>query len=282
MRSTAGATQEQVRLRGIDFTYYTWGDPSSPPLVLLHGLTGFARIWEHMAPALAQRYFVVAPDQRGHGDTSAGDTYATADFVADLEALAAHWGLSRFALAGLSMGGHNAMCFAAKHPAQVSALVVIDIPPAIDRTTAPNWQIISRLAETGHHTYATKDEAFAEARLGNTTAPDDKLWHRTEVNLRTVDGGYMLKYDPRAPAGWQPADLTDELPRIACPVLLVRGELTIVLPREKATEMLQLFRDGEMVEIAGSGHSVPTDQPEKLLPVMLQWLERRSGGAATK
>jgi pimeloyl-ACP methyl ester carboxylesterase len=53
-------------------------------MVLLHGLTAHAHIWDHMAPALAEHYHVVALDQRGHGDSSHAATYRTADFVDDL------------------------------------------------------------------------------------------------------------------------------------------------------------------------------------------------------
>jgi pimeloyl-ACP methyl ester carboxylesterase len=99
-------------------------------MVLLHGLTGHAHTWDHMAPALAARYRLFVPDQRGHGDTSAAETYATRDFVDDLEALRAHWSIERFVLMGLSMGGHNAMAYAAAHPDRVTRLIVIDMAPS--------------------------------------------------------------------------------------------------------------------------------------------------------
>ena len=160
---------------GLDFHWLEWGDASSPPLVLLHGLTGHAHTWDHMAPALAERYRVFAPDQRGHGDTSAAATYATQDFVDYLSALLDLWGLAQFKLIGLSMGGHNAMAFAAAHPERVERLVAIDIPPNVRRTQAPNWDTLEKLAETGHRPFATFAEAFAQAREGNPIAPDENL-----------------------------------------------------------------------------------------------------------
>jgi pimeloyl-ACP methyl ester carboxylesterase len=269
----AGATEHSTKLRGIDFHWLQCGDGGAPPLVLLHGLTGHARTWDHMAPALAARFCVYAPDQRGHGDTGAGDTYTTQDFVDDLEALRQHWKLDRFALMGLSMGGHNAIAYAAAHPQRVERLIVVDIPPRIDRTRAPNWAMISRLAEEGHKLYTSFDEAFADARLGNPTAPDDNLRYRTALNLRDVPGGWQWKYDPAAPARWEPADLTDALPSMQLPVLLVRGGLTQVLPRATADAMVAAWPNADLVEIADSGHSVPTDRPEKLTPIVLDWLE---------
>ena len=273
-----GFREGSAELRGLPFRWLEWGDGTAPPLVLLHGLTGHAHTWDHMAPGLAARYHIFALDQRGHGDSGFADTYATRDFVDDLEALAAEWGIDRFALIGLSMGGHNAMAYAAAHPERVTQLVVIDIPPKMDRTKAPNWDVISRLAGTGHTRYLSFDEAFADARAGNPTAPDENLRYRTMLNLRTCEDGTMiLKYDPKAPARWAPEDLTGKLGAIAAPVLLVRGALTTVLPRELADGMLSMFQDAELVEIAESGHSVPTDRPEALTPIVLDWLSRRGG-----
>jgi pimeloyl-ACP methyl ester carboxylesterase len=276
MTTTAAGIDRRATVRGIDFHYLEWGDDAAPPVVLLHGLTGHAHTWDHMAPALAARYHVLAPDQRGHGDTGHTGTYATRDFVADLEALTGLWGLDRFVLFGLSMGGHNAMAYAAAHPERVSRLIVIDIPPQMDRTRAPNWEVISRLAETGHQPMQTFEQAVEAARAGNPTAPEENLRYRTKWNLNTLDDGRLvLKYDPRAPARWEPADLWDTLPSISAPTLLVRGGKTQVLPAEVAARMVSVFPDAELTEVADSGHSVPTDRPEALAEIVIDWLARR-------
>jgi len=226
-----------------------------------------------MAPQLSRRFHIFAPDQRGHGDTAHAGAYRTQDFVDDLEALRAHWGLERFVLMGLSMGGHNAMAYAATHPDRVERLIVIDIPPRIDRTKAPNWDVISRLAETGHRRYADFEAAYADARLANKTAPDANLRYRTQHNLvEQSDGSLVLKYDAKAPARWEPEDLTDKISRITAPVLLVRGALSEVITREAAQRMTALFQTADLVEVPQSGHSVPTDRPEALTPVVLDWL----------
>src|SRR6185295_7686606 len=96
-----------------------WGDASAPPMALLHGLTGHAHTWDHMAPQLAERYHLFALDQRGHGDSGHARTYTTADFAGDIEAMREAWGLDRFIVMGLSMGGHNAMAYIATHPERV-------------------------------------------------------------------------------------------------------------------------------------------------------------------
>lgn len=277
MQTIAGYEERTVEARGLRFHVLEWGDTTAPPMVLLHGLTGHAHTWDHMAPALARRFHVLAPDQRGHGDTSHAESYATADFVADLDALVAAWGIDRFVLVGLSMGGHNAIAYASEHPERVDRLVIIDIPPKMLRQQAPNWDVISRLAESGHTPFATFDAALQAARLGNPTAPEEHLRYRTHHNLVFhADGTMTLKYDAKAPVRWDPADLTSVLPRLAMPVLLVRGGLTQVLPRKVADSMVAAMPDAELAQVDDSGHSVPTDRPEKLAPLLLDWLARRA------
>ena len=105
-------------LRGFRLHYVEWGDPAAPPLVLLHGITGHARTWDTLALALADRWRVLALDQRGHGDSEAapdGD-YTVGAMADDLGAFADALGLPTFSLLGLSMGGRVAMGFAGAHP----------------------------------------------------------------------------------------------------------------------------------------------------------------------
>lgn len=277
MQVIRGYRDASVDARGVRFHFLEWGAPAAPAMVLLHGLTGHAHTWDHVAGPLSRRYHIFAPDQRGHGDSTAAPTYSTQDFVEDVETLARLWQLERFVLIGLSMGAHNALAYAAAYPRRVSNLIAIDIPPKMDRTRAPNWDVISQLAERGHRRITSVDDAFREARTGNPTAPDENLRYRTELNLRLLDDGSMQwKYDPKAPARWEPEDLWPKLPSIAAPTLLVRGGKTQVLPRDVAEKMAVAIADAELVEIAESGHSVPTDCPRELTAAVSEWLDRRA------
>jgi pimeloyl-ACP methyl ester carboxylesterase len=267
-----GATSHHVVQRGIDFHFLEWGERTLPPMVLLHGLTGHARIWDHMAPSLSQRYHLFALDQRGHGETAHTATYTTQEFVDDLEAMRKHWPIERFVLMGLSMGGHNAMAYAAQHGSRVERLIIIDIPPAFDMRRTPDRAKMEELATNGHRVFATLDEAVADARSGNATAPDENLRYRTACNVREAPGGMIFKYDPKVPATWQPDDLWPIADELTMPSLLVRGGLPGALPRTVAERMVTAFPRLELAEVLDSGHSVPTDKPEKLAPIVLDWL----------
>jgi pimeloyl-ACP methyl ester carboxylesterase len=244
-------------------------------MVLLHGLTGHAHIWDHMAPELSHGYHLLAPNQRGHGETQHAATYATTDFVEDLEAMRQVWGIERFVLMGLSMGGHNAMAYTLAHPDRVSHLIAIDIPPRLDPKAWPTRAENEARAKNGHPVFATLDEAVEEARSGNPTAPEANLRYRTQWNCVETEGGFKLRWDPKVQVAWEPADLWSGITQIDTPTLLVRGDLTTVLPEDTAARMIAAFPDAELVEVPTSGHSVPTDRPEGLTPLVLEWLARR-------
>src|SRR2546422_9313632 len=121
-----------IALRGRRFHYTEWGAPTSPALVMLHGVTGHARTWDEEAAALATRYRVLALDQRGHGDSEPATDcdYTVAAMSADLTAFADALDLARVSIVGRSMGGRGAIAFAGHGPGRVGPLgIVVCGPP---------------------------------------------------------------------------------------------------------------------------------------------------------
>ncbi len=267
-----------IEAAGLRFHYVEWGEKASLPMVLLHGLTSAGRIWDPVAQALQGRYRVLAPDQRGHGESTWPEEpeYATDDFVGDISALAGAWGIGRFVLAGLSMGGVNAMAYAARHPERVTHLVVIDVPPYIDRERNPTQRQIDRhVAEHGHLVLEDHDAALKVMRLTNHTTPDERARHRLRYTLKqTADGKWTYKHDPRVSYHWQPADLWEELPKIQAPVLIVRGGKTYVFSERTAARMQQAFPNAELVNLPEAGHTVPEDRPEEFIEALESFLAR--------
>ena len=127
------ARRRSFSVNGLALNALEWGEPGRPALCFLHGGSAHAHWFDGVAPAFADRYHVVSLDQRGHGasDWSPAAAYATPDFAGDLLGVADALGWERLTLAGHSMGGHNAMAFAAWHPERLSALVIIDSRPSL-------------------------------------------------------------------------------------------------------------------------------------------------------
>jgi pimeloyl-ACP methyl ester carboxylesterase len=103
-----------------------WGGAGTP-LVLLHGLASGARIWDFIAPILANHFRVVAVDQRGHGLTDKPrDAYGFPEVTGDVLALVDELGFDRSVVIGHSWGASVATQFASDHPERTRGLVMVD------------------------------------------------------------------------------------------------------------------------------------------------------------
>ena len=113
------------------FHLLEWGDPTLPTLLLLHGGNQSAHSWDLVSLHLADRFHILALDQRGHGDSdwAPNAEYDRAAYVQDLEQTVNTLGIETFVLMGLSMGASNSVSYTAAHPDRVSALVIVDNGP---------------------------------------------------------------------------------------------------------------------------------------------------------
>ncbi len=263
----ASPRNRTLKVRGLRFHYVEWGEPSLPSMVLLHGLNSHCRLWDTFARSLSECYHIFALDQRGHGDTQwpTAPTYATGDYVGDLTALLDAWGVGRAVLIGLSMGGHNAIAYAAKHPQMVSHLIVVDMAPYRDWEIDPEMKALQeRVAREGHPQFDGPDFAFQQFRAANTIASDEALRHRAvHAVKRLPNGKYTFKHDPRVGLYWRLSDLWPLLPSVKTPTLLVRGGQSQILSSEVARRMLDAFPNVRMVTVGEAGHTVPEDCPQQ-------------------
>src|SRR4051812_31616037 len=106
-----------------------------PPLLLLHGHPQTHLTWHKIAPCLAERFTVVAPDLRGYGDSSKPDggerhvNYSKRAMAADQVEVMRLLGFARFAVVGHDRGGRVAHRMALDHPDAVERIAVLDIAP---------------------------------------------------------------------------------------------------------------------------------------------------------
>lgn len=272
-------TDRTITLHGSRFHYAERGEHDAPAVVMLHGVTGHARTWDHESAALAWRYRVLALDQRGHGDSDPppDDDYTIASLAGDLAAFADALGLQTFVLVGLSLGGRVAIQYAGTHPGRVSRLVVVDIGPDI----APDGRArVGRMMAGAPERFATADDAFAYLRANNPRYADGLLRERVTQGLRALpDGGVTWKYDRglrelvRGGRWSDPIDLWPAWRALTCPTLLVRGAESDILSADIAAKMVEAQRKARLVEVPGAGHTVPGDQPEAFVKLLREFLD---------
>jgi 2-(acetamidomethylene)succinate hydrolase len=240
--------------------YYRWRGPG-PALMLLHTSAGYARMWERVAPLLADRFDVIVPDQRGHGDSDRPDgSYTAEEYAADVHQLLGAVGAERAVLVGHSLGGRVAQVFAGTYPDAALALILVGGPHHTNF-----WQERGRVAGmlervrdmlVSETEFPNFDAALAYLRTFRAADSDDALRHRVEHNTRpSPRGGVQMKYD-NVRVAQTLAHMADDLSVYAraarCPVAIVRISGNSGLTREDAERLAGFWRSAEVVEVEAS------------------------------
>src|SRR5271166_4700909 len=102
-------TDKTVTVNDLRLHYLDWGNPDAPAVVCVHGYTGSAQAFNALARQLCDRFHIIAPDVRGHGESawSRAAQYQYADQAGDLAAFVDRLGLNRFVLIGTSMAASS-------------------------------------------------------------------------------------------------------------------------------------------------------------------------------
>ncbi len=187
--------------------YLDWGNETASNLLLIHGIRDHCRTWDAVAQRLRDRYHVIAPDLRGHGDSAwqQGGAYGNLDYVYDLAQLIRQQELAPVSLIAHSLGGTLACLFAGAFPELVQRLVVvegiglwerwIDLPPVHERLRG--WvDEVRSLAGRAPRRYATVAEAYQRMQQTNPHLSPDLALHLTiHGSHQNEDGSYSWKFD---------------------------------------------------------------------------------------
>ena len=280
MTTRMQAESRFLAVNGLRVHYLDWGNAGASPVVCVHGYTSSAQAFNAPARRLNERFHVIAPDVRGHGESawSPDGSYQYRDQVGDLAALADQLGLARFILIGTSMGGIIAMAYAGAHPERLAGLVINDIGPDVEGGS----QRITQMVGSRPEDFATLEDAMAYRREVSPITASRPAEDQRELALgvlrQRADGRWGWKMDPayirqrvqhgapRRPDAW-PA-----LERLPCPALVVWGTASDVLSEAQARRMVAVLPRGELVAVPGVGHA-----PTLVEPVALAALEHFLG-----
>ncbi|HEX8804857.1 MAG TPA: alpha/beta hydrolase [Acidimicrobiales bacterium] len=264
--------------------YDEWGaGAGDPPLVLVHGYTGSAADWVHVAPVLGRRRRVLAYDQRGHGDSGragAVERYSFDLLVDDLVRFLDHLGLDRVDLLGHSMGGVIALRLALDHPARVRSLVLMDTGAepagAMPMAAIEGLTVVGRsqgmpaayeviVAELGAPSRARR-------RRGQPTVEDEVA--DRERDERVARSFARLDPDAFLALGRELdcyPSLIGRLGEVACPVTVMVGERDTGL-RGSADVLADRIPGARLAVVPAAGHSPQEDEPEAWIAVVEEHL----------
>lgn len=259
-----------VTANGLRHHVIARGRPGGRAIMLIHGLTQQAHVFDGIAGILAESFHVYALDVRGRGESAWGapEDYNLATYVADLEAIREALGLERVILIGTSMGGMITMQYAALHPERVERAVLNDIGPEVDPSGGTRIREMLTSAPTGF-----KDLKAVAKYYRTENAPMMRLKSDEEVaeyarwHVRHSDSGlYVWKMDRavrQVPAEPVPPPLEpwEALKKMACPVLVIRGAESDVLSRDVCERMVEALADGRAIEVPDVGHAPSFTEP---------------------
>jgi len=265
-----------VRVNGVDLLVRDTAT-DLPPMLCLHGRWGRGETWSGLVARYRDRYRIIAPDQRGHGLSAKPKArYAPEDMVEDAHQLLRALGAAPAIVVGHSMGARNAGMLAALHAEDVKAVAILDVgadgPEAIPDVPVERVSGVDALTADWPTPYLTYDEALRDLRQRFPRPTNVRYFQESLVE--TV-AGYDFMFSRWAMSaieahlhGW-----LHLLPRIECPVLLVRGTVSWAFSKEQAERMRPLIRHLTYVEIRDSDHMVYVDNPQEFEPAFDAWLE---------
>ncbi len=268
-------------VNGMTLRALEWGQPGRPALCFLHGGSAHAHWFDAVVPAFVDSFHTISLDQRGHGESDwAPDArYGTEQFASDLVGVMDHLGWAQMVVVGHSMGGHNAMGFSAWHADRVRGLCVVDSRPSLP---AERLQAMHRRGHRGPRRHETLDSALRSFRLlpAETLAAPDLLEHLGRQGITQREGRFLYRFDPECNGARNPADGWSLLPQIKAPTLLVRGELSPIMPEEMAERMKAAIPNARLVTMLGVYHHLVLDAPEAFSRILDDFLRDLPAGEA--
>jgi pimeloyl-ACP methyl ester carboxylesterase len=217
-------------------------------------------MWQAQLTGLADDCRLIAPDLRGFGQSTVTPGVTPMELFADdlarlLDGLSVH---QPVVFCGLSMGGYIAWQFALRHRRRLAGLILCDTRAAADTPdAAANRRAMAERVEAEGPAFLAESmlpRLFAEATLTDNAAVVSAT---RETMLHNHRGGIAAALRGMA----ERPDVTDLLPRIDVPALLLCGSHDVISPAKEMRAMAAAMPRGEFVEIAAAGHMAPLEQP---------------------
>lgn len=239
-----------------------------PPLALLHGYPQTHVAWHEVAPALAERFTVVAPDLRGYGDSMGPADPTAADYsnramARDVVAVMKSLGFEQYHVAGHDRGARVGYRHALDHPDRVRRLAVLDITPTLEKAESIGYELARR---SFHWLFLAQPHPFPETLIGHDPAFFLEYLLDNWAGLRDA-------LDPAAVEEYRRCFRQESVVRASCEDY--RAGLSVDLDHDRAS------RDaGERIEcpllVLWAGKTATT--PEGLLDIWERWGTDVRGG----
>lgn len=260
----------RTRSGELSIYYRRLGKPGRTPLVIVHGLQYFSWDWLPVAQALGGEREVLCMDMRGFGDSdwSATRDYTVPTMAHDILNVLDHVGWTRAVLLGHSMGGRSTTYVAAKHPARVAGLALMDYTP--DNAPAGAKRTTELVGNTPDR-FPTLEAA--RKYLGPRKSEERYQHYLKDLSVKR-DPFFRDQFRKVLAGGERPklgVDMWSLIGEVGCPILSVRGSRSDMYAPETVAKMKAANKALEVVEV-DAGHDVAGDNEAELVEVLRKWI----------
>lgn len=251
--------------------HYTRTGGDKPALVLLHGFSDDGLCWAPIAQQLESDYDIIMLDARGHGRSDAPESgYGHDQHAADVAGVISGLSLRKPIVMGHSMGAVTTLAVAGLYPDLPGAIVLEDPPPFWEQRAAGLQA--DRRKGMGSWIIDLKRKTREEMIEGNRQA--HPTWPEAERGP-WADSKLRLSFNVMNGFGSAGLDMREAVQRIGCPALLIIADTTMgaITNAQQADDLKALVPQLRVTHIAGAGHNIRREQPERYLQCVNEFLK---------
>ncbi len=248
------------------------GNSKNQSIIFIHGFPYDHTMWKKQIESLGEKYFCVAYDIRGLGDSPAGDGQFTMEsFVDDLEIIIAELKLDKPILCGLSMGGYIGLRALERFEDKFSAAILCDTRSEADNNEGKlkRAAAIKRINTEGLAPFASDfiSNCFGDHYKQNQKEDFEKIIaSSSSFNPVGVKGSLLAMLGRN--------DTTEYLSKIKIPVLVICGEHDALTPPPVMQSLAEKIKGAGFVIIKNSGHMSPIENPLEVNKAVNDFLKK--------
>lgn len=254
------------------------GNPNGLPVIFIHGFPFDHQMWQPQLRSIPEKYFTIAYDIRGHGESDYGDgQYLIEFFVDDLIELMNHFKIPNAVIVGLSMGGYIALRTIERNPERVRALVLCSTKSSADTNEAKirRARQIKIVKQEGIHRFSEEflKSIFSENTFTRSPSMIDIIRNIINKTSPLSIASTLIALSART-------DTTEVLKNIQVPTLIMVGEKDTLTTPEDAIKMQNLISNSELHIIPDAAHMINIENSvlfNKFLFEFLNKLETTKG-----
>ena len=265
---------------------------SGPALLLLHGIANSSETWERVAPLLADRFTLIAPDLLGHGASASppGD-YSLGAHASGARDVATALGHERVTVVGHSLGGGIAMQFAYQFPERTERLVLVssgglgrEVHLLLRAAALPGADLVLPALTSRRVVGLGREIGGLLGRVGLRPPGDVGVLARGFASLDNAGSRQAFLHTVRSviEPGGQRVSASARLALAATiPSLIVWGDRDSIIPVAHGEAAHAAMPGSRLVRFAGAGHMPHDDEPERFARTLAGFHEETEAAQLT-